>query len=152
MITVTIVNIIAVLLTYLQRNNQIRYGFGIAIFLLICFYGIRYDYVAYLNHFQNINGQSNFELPTDSKDLEWGWVLLNRIFEPVGFFVLVFCLTVMQILQFLPCRCKICSTQSTIHSLILLHIYTWTFNYYAKHDEANSCNEYHFTINPFHFK
>lgn len=104
MITVTIVNILAVLLTYLQRNNQIRNGFGIAIFLLICFYGIRYDYgndyMAYFNNFKSINGQTNLELSTDSEDLEWGWVVLNRIFEPVGFFVLVFFLTIMQFYSF----------------------------------------------------
>lgn len=104
MIAVTIVNIIAVLLTYLQRNNQIRYGFGIAIFLLICFYGIRYDYgndyMAYFNNFQSINGQTNLELSTDSKDLELGWILLNRIFEPVGFFGLVFFLTIVQFYSF----------------------------------------------------
>ena len=104
MIAVTIVNIIAVLLTYLQRNNQIRYGFGIAIFLLICFYGIRYDYgndyMAYFNNFQIINGQSTLELSTDSKNLEWGWVVLNRIFKPIGFFGLVFFLTIVQFYSF----------------------------------------------------
>ena len=100
MISVTIVNIIAVLLTYLSRYPKCRYGFVGATILLICFYGIRYDYgndyMGYFRDFMSYNLYDVVEYSTDSKDIERGWLLLNRLFAPLGFPTLVFFLTIIQ--------------------------------------------------------
>ena len=100
MISVTIVNIIAVLLAYLGRYSKYRYGFIGAIVLLICFYGIRYDYgndyMGYFRSFMSYNMYETIEYSTDSKDIERGWLFLNRLFAPLGFPALVFFLTVIQ--------------------------------------------------------
>lgn len=100
MILVTIINIIAILLTYLSRYRKCRCGFEIAIILLICFYGIRYnygnDYPVYLLMFNEINSFSTVEYSTESSAIERGWIFLNRLFAPFGFFSLVICLTIFQ--------------------------------------------------------
>lgn len=100
MILVTIINAIAILLTYLSRYRKCRYGFEFAIILLICFYGIRYnygnDYPGYLIMFNEINSFSTIEYSTESSSIERGWIVLNRLFAPLGFFSLVAFLTIFQ--------------------------------------------------------
>lgn len=100
MLIVSLVNIIAVLLAYLSRYPKYRYGFIGAVVLLICFYGIRYDYgndyMGYFRDFVSYNLYDVVEYSTDSKDIERGWLLLNRLFAPLGFPTLVFFLTIIQ--------------------------------------------------------
>ena len=59
MIAVTLINLISVFFTYLYSKNIFRKGFGIAILILIVFFGIRYnygsDYPGYLRIFEDIN-------------------------------------------------------------------------------------------------
>ena len=97
MLAVSIINIVAVFLTYLSKYYKFRYGFELAIILLICFFGIRYnygnDYPAYYAMFADINRYQIIDYSTDSTSLERGWKFLNRIFAPLGFWSLVFCLT-----------------------------------------------------------
>lgn len=100
MILVSITNIVAIIFAYLTRYKQLRYGFEIAIILLICFYSIRYnygnDYPGYLIMFNDINNVSTVEYSTESSSIERGWIFLNRLFAPFGFFSLVICLTIFQ--------------------------------------------------------
>lgn len=100
MLIVSLVNIIAVLLTYLSQYPKYRYGFIGAAVLLICFYGIRYDYgndyMAYFRSFMSYNLHDVVEYSTDSKGVERGWLFLNRLFASLGFPTLVFFLTIIQ--------------------------------------------------------
>lgn len=100
MIAVTFINLISVLLTFLSRYDQLRYGFEFAVLILILFFGIRYnygnDYSAYYNMFSTINSYDVVEYSSDSASIERGWVLLNRLFAPLGFSSLVFVLTIFQ--------------------------------------------------------
>lgn len=100
MIAVTLINTLAVFLTFLSGSSRFRQGFGIAIIILICFYAIRFnygnDYPAYLNMFNEINSYTYIEYSTNTYDIEPGWVFLNRLFAPFGFFALVIFITVFQ--------------------------------------------------------
>lgn len=100
MIIVTLVNIFAVLLAYLSRLDRYKFCFEFSIILLICFYGIRYnygnDYESYHLMFQSINSYTQVDYSTSSLAMERGWVLLNRLFAPLGFFSLVFFHTCVQ--------------------------------------------------------
>lgn len=100
MIAVTIVNIVAVLLTFLSRYKNFRYGFEIAILVLIIFFGVRYnygnDYPGYYDMFNEINSYHTLTIALGNMGIEDGWIVLNRLFAPLGFYVLVFCLTIFQ--------------------------------------------------------
>lgn len=100
MLIVTLINLIAVILVYISRNERYKFLFEVSIVLLICFYGIRYnygnDYSAYLQMFNEINSYSSVTYSTDSHGIERGWLFLNRLFAPSGFFPLVFLLTILQ--------------------------------------------------------
>lgn len=104
MIAVTFVNLISVLLTFLSRYDKLRYGFEFAVLILILFFGFRYnygnDYSAYYNMFYTINSYDVVEYSSDSVSIERGWVLLNRLFAPLGFSSLVFFLTFFQFSSF----------------------------------------------------
>ena len=100
MIAVTIINILAVIFIYISKYKNLRYCYEIAIIILIVFYGIRYnygnDYGAYSLMFQEINSYQSFHDAFHSMNIEKGWIILNRLFAPLGFYTLVFCLTVFQ--------------------------------------------------------
>ena len=100
MLAVTIINIIAILLTYLSRYKNFKHGFGVSILVLIVFFGIRYnygnDYASYSSMFNEINNYQSIQAALDNTSIEVGWLLLNRLFKPVGFYILVFCLTCFQ--------------------------------------------------------
>jgi len=96
MILVTSVNMLIVFCSYLSKYRHFKYGLEIGFFLLICFYSVRYnygnDYFAYLSSFEEINSYGSFSWIL----YEPGWVLLNKVFEPLGFFSLVIFLTILQ--------------------------------------------------------
>ena len=91
MIAVTIVNIVAVLLTFLSRYKNFRYGFEIAILVLIIFFGVRYnygnDYPGYYDMFNEINSYHTLTIALGNMGIEDGWIVLNRLFAPLGFYV-----------------------------------------------------------------
>lgn len=100
MIAVTFINLLAVFLAFLSRAQKFRYCFGLSIIILICFYSIRFnygnDYPAYLNMFKTINSYATVTYSTDTYDIERGWIFLNRVFAPLGFFSLVIFITIFQ--------------------------------------------------------
>lgn len=93
MITTIIVNLIAILFAYLAKNNQFKYGLEISFALIFVYLSLRYnfgnDYKAYYDLFSEINYYSNFKSALTIKGNEIGWLYLNRLFEPIGFFGLV---------------------------------------------------------------
>lgn len=94
MYIVIFVNTLAVLFSYLSKYNKFSYGFELAFFCLILFYGVRYnygnDYISYWQMFDEIASYRSFVLFDDSVRIEPGWILLNKIFSRCGFPFLVF--------------------------------------------------------------
>lgn len=103
MYIVIFVNTLAVLFSYLSKYNKFSYGFELAFFCLILFYGVRYnygnDYISYWQMFDEIASYRSFVLFDDSVRIEPGWILLNKIFSRCGFPFLVFFLTIFQFLS-----------------------------------------------------
>lgn len=103
MYIVIFVNTLAVLFSYLSKYNKFSYGFELAFFCLILFYGVRYnygnDYISYWQMFDEIASYRSFVLFDDSVRIEPGWILLNKIFSGCGFPFLVFFLTIFQFLS-----------------------------------------------------
>lgn len=97
MVTALIVIIIAVLLARLDIRNKTNKNYGLisAFVLLTAFASIRYnwgnDYSSYLNMFFYVNSISDVNL--SSFYVEPGWVAINRLFYPIGFFGMIIVLT-----------------------------------------------------------
>lgn len=90
-----LINSLAVLLVYLsQYYNKTKYLYWGALVMLCVFYGCRYDfgndYWNYYNMFNNIGTNHDY----DSN--EPGWILLNHLCQPIGFFGMIIVLTVFE--------------------------------------------------------
>lgn len=86
-------SIIAVLLAKIAGFKGYRFFLSFSIILIFCFLALRYDYgndyKAYLDLFYEIQGYSSFSISNFIiKGNEIGWVYLNFLFEPLGFFVM----------------------------------------------------------------
>lgn len=100
--------ILAVLFCLSDRNKSYRKfgGLEIAFIILAIFLSIRYefgnDYNAYLNNFKEFTFYS-FELTDFDKWAslqargEYGFVILNKVFEPVGFFGFIIFLSIFSL-------------------------------------------------------
>jgi len=88
-----IVGSIAVILTYLTRDRQNGLGLKLAFAVIFVFLALRYDYgndyMAYLEGFGNINIWGWGQATVTDRYWEPGWVFLNILFRPFGFFALV---------------------------------------------------------------
>lgn len=100
-----IVIIVAVLLARLDIKNKTNKNYGLisAFVLLTVFVSIRYnwgsDYPGYLNFFLTINSYSNIDMNYYREaigGMEYGWVFLNRLFKPIGFFGMIIVLTCLE--------------------------------------------------------
>lgn len=86
--------ILAVLFAYWEGHKGSKHGLKISFFLIFVFLAIRYkfgnDYMAYLDIFNYINryGSLSFSQMSEFK-YEAGWVILNYLFKPFGFFALI---------------------------------------------------------------
>lgn len=94
-----IISLIAILFAWIARFQKTKYGgLEVAFILLTVFMSIRYnfgnDYPAYLKMFQDIETYSLNELLIDRTEI--GWLFLNKIFQPIGFFGMVIVLTVFE--------------------------------------------------------
>lgn len=104
MIHTIIIGIFAVILTYLNKYKNFRYGLECAFILITIFLAIRYDwgndYNSYLDIFNSINSFKynifDFQAIKLNNDYELGWVILNLLFKPFGFFGLIIFLTVIE--------------------------------------------------------
>ena len=93
MIGVIFFNIISLLFAWAKNELKLDRGLVLSICTIFIFLSLRYDYgndyLGYLNGFREINGYSNFSLTNLSfKGNEIGWVYLNYIFKPFGFFAM----------------------------------------------------------------
>lgn len=93
MYLVIVINIFSVFFAYLSRFRKFEDGLKISFILIFFFLALRFhfgnDYLAYLEGFKEINLYSTVNFTDDRNYFEPGWILLNRIFGPVGFFGLV---------------------------------------------------------------
>jgi len=95
MLVVVILGLFVVLFSWLKSSGKSRNGLRISFLLIFIFLALRYqygnDYVSYLNLFESINFGSkiDFYIGQGGYELESGWILLNYIFKPFGFFSLV---------------------------------------------------------------
>lgn len=100
MLIVTIIHLLSVFLTFLSRYRTFRYGFEFAILILICFFGVRYeygnDYISYSLMFDEIQAADPWDFYVRGRYIERGWFLLNKLFSPLGFPSLVFFHTIVQ--------------------------------------------------------
>jgi len=87
MLTIAIFNLVVVIIAYLAYLLRSVRWLQLSFFLIFLFLALRYDfgndYQNYLVGFGDVNAFN--KLP----DFEPGWVLLCRLFNPVGFFAMV---------------------------------------------------------------
>jgi len=93
MIVALIFNIIAIFFAYLESAKIYKHGLKLSLITVFIFLAFRYDYgndyMGYLDYFLKTNTYSFFDLKSLSiKGNEYGWLYLNRIFGPIGFFVM----------------------------------------------------------------
>lgn len=100
MIVTIIISSIAVLLAYIAQYKKFKYCFELSIALLTVFIAIRYDwgndYIGYLETFKRIGGYVSLEEAFKYERIEIGWIFLNRIFRPIGFFGFTIIVTVFE--------------------------------------------------------
>lgn len=93
---VILLGILTTTLAYLAKYKQFGIGLKVSFFLIFLFLALRYnfgrDYPAYLTDFIKINSYSNIDFFDKSLYYEPGWIFLCWIFEPLGFFGLIFVL------------------------------------------------------------
>lgn len=97
-----IYSLLAIFFAYLSRFKSCKYGLEFAFFILVIFMGVRYefgnDYAAYMRMFyENTSGNlvfhSYFIDILSSENSEFGWMFINMLFKPFGFFTMVFVIT-----------------------------------------------------------
>lgn len=98
MIETIFISVIAVFLAYLARFKQIKWGLEVAFILLTIFISLRYDwgndYSGYLQKFQLTTSYSSFD--SEIFNIEPGWIFLNYISKPIGFFGFTILLTIFE--------------------------------------------------------
>lgn len=96
MFPTVIVSIISIIISYFSKFKELKNSLFISFMILTIFMSIRYDfgndYMSYLQTFLDISKyEGNIELR-----IEYGWLFLNKIFIPIGFFSLIIFLTVFE--------------------------------------------------------
>jgi len=78
---------------YISKFNHFRWGLKFSFFLIFLFLALRYnygnDYTSYLSGFIKINSYNKVDYFDKYYVVEPGWILLNRIFRPFGFFAMI---------------------------------------------------------------
>lgn len=101
MIATIIIGIICVVLAYLARFKQFPWALPSVMLILFFFLAIRYewgnDYQQYIDKFTIYNSINRFDYFDTDERWEVGWILLYRLFKPLGFFSLVIVLTAFEI-------------------------------------------------------
>ena len=94
-----IIGLISTLIAAMYKRT--RYSLELSFIFFSFFFAIRYDfgndYLSYLNHFEAVCDSYDFDSALSaSTSFEAGWVLLCRLFRPIGFFGMVFVLTILE--------------------------------------------------------
>lgn len=91
-VTVTL-GVLCVILAYLSKFRNTRWGLKGAFFLIFIFLAFRYDfgndYRAYFYNFIDINRYNNIDFFDEYFHAEVGWIILNRLFGAFGFFAMI---------------------------------------------------------------
>jgi len=93
MIAVILFNLFAIFFAWLESIGRNKHGLKYAMFIVFLFFALRYnfgnDYMAYLASFQEIKESGSDYLDFVKPKYEIGWVFLNHFFAPLGFFVML---------------------------------------------------------------
>lgn len=94
-----IIGAIVVFFAFLQDKNKFSHGLKISFLILTLFLGLRYnfgnDYQSYLNGFNEINRYSYISFFDTRFYFDPGWVFICKLFNPFGFFSLIFFLSIV---------------------------------------------------------
>lgn len=84
----------------LVAKSRYKYSLELSWLIIFIFLAMRYDfgndYMSYYDNFKFFNSYTSFDINDENLHAEPGWVLLCRLFQPVGFFGMVICLTAFQ--------------------------------------------------------
>ena len=94
MISILVVNTLAVLFAYLAKYKNMQFMFGFSLIVLCVFYGIRYDFGNDYWSYYNLFLASSYGI--DVEVIEPGWGFINYLCQPIGFFGMIFLLTVFE--------------------------------------------------------
>lgn len=98
MIETVLISFLAIILAAFAQYPKYKNGLRFAFLILTLFMSIRYnfgsDYQEYLLIFQTIEKSSNAALLTSR--IEPGWIFINRLFQPIGFFGMIIFITVFE--------------------------------------------------------
>lgn len=87
---VILLGLFAMFFALMEGTGQIKYGLKISFGLIFLFLALRFnygsDYKNYLALFQEINTYNKINFFTNSFRVEPGWIFLNWICKPIGFF------------------------------------------------------------------
>lgn len=91
-------NILVILIAYFARFKNTKYMLELSFVIIFIFSAIRYnfgtDYMSYYSLFRNIQSNINFSSTDLSNyNLEFGWLILNYLFNPIGFFGFIIALS-----------------------------------------------------------
>ena len=93
MVTTLVINGLVVFLSWLESLKILKHGLLISFILLFLFLALRYnfgnDYIGYFDGFREVNKYSNVTFKDREFHYEAGWLLLCRVFKPLGFFSMV---------------------------------------------------------------
>jgi len=102
---VLLVSVVSILLAFLESIGKAKYGLVSAFVILTIVFAFRFDfgndYMGYFSNFQKYLTYTGSLFDFKSlKELhshgEYGWVFLNMIFRPIGFFGFVIVLTIFE--------------------------------------------------------
>jgi hypothetical protein len=97
-----LLGLFSVIFAYLAKYNNIRWGLKVSFFLIFLFLALRYnfgnDYQAYFNAFTEIGRNSQINFFDKAQQFEPGWVFINWLFRPFGFFALTAALALINCL------------------------------------------------------
>lgn len=99
MIVTVILCVLAVFFAYLAKFKNMQYSLLVSFTLIFLFLAFRFnfgnDYKAYLEGFIEINKYRSIDFFNSGLHFEPGWILLCRLFEPLGFFSLIIFLSLI---------------------------------------------------------
>lgn len=94
MISILVVNTLATLFAYLAKYKNMHFMFSFSLITLCVFYGIRYDFGNDYWNYYDLYYICSYGI--DVEIVEPGWGLINYLCQPIGFFGMIFVLTVFE--------------------------------------------------------
>jgi len=108
MVVVILISTASVFFAWLESSGRYKHGLKIALFLIFLFLALRFnfgnDYMAYLASFHEIKDSGSDFSDFVKPKYEFGWVYLNHLFAPFGFFIMtgfLACLTCIVLYHFI---------------------------------------------------